>query len=597
MVPKKHKSKRTSLRQKYKVIRKVNEHRRKLVRLKKKNPHLAKKKEKDPGIPNTWPHKEELLMEIDNTREAMVAAKELQKKARQDAIEKKRRANLVLQNRGKTLAQFTSEAAARQEKYDTDQMNEGGDDGERERVIMGQGIAESRTYYREFRKVVDLADVILEVLDARDPLGCRCREIEQRIMRLDPSKRIILVLNKIDLVPQDVAVKWLKYLRNELPTVAFKASTQTQRKNIGSRKGGATKQNVNLKTSEALGADTLVQLLKNYSRNQKLKTSICVGIIGYPNVGKSSIINSLKRSKAANVGSTPGLTKSVQEVMLDKKVRLLDSPGIVFSNAGSENDADAILRNSIKVDKIVDPVLPVSSILKRCDPEYLMSLYSIPAFPKGVDEFLLHVAQRTGRLKKGGIPDLESAARKVLQDWNGGVVKYFTMPPEERPDMHLSASIVTDWSKEFNIDDVIPDAGSLVTRLQSDEDNSAAAGFMQIEAGPTVAEDQGFLEDPPPPKPKGSNRAASAAGRARKAEQLAMQQGGDDDDEMDDSDDQLRAAIDEDEVGNALSAKARKKAAKKAKKDTRRGRTNKSDAYDFTEGWDSDDNGDMEDSD
>lgn len=103
--------------------------------------------------------------------------------------------------------------------------------------------------------------MILEVLDARDPLGCRCPQVEQAVIQSGTNKKIVLVLNKIgkktqhllhyfhelvtaqtltwvtfnlviDLVSKDIVEKWIKYLRNEFPTVAFKASTQQQTKNL-----------------------------------------------------------------------------------------------------------------------------------------------------------------------------------------------------------------------------------------------------------------------------------------------------------------------------------------------------------------------------
>merc|ERR1711902_366065 len=93
-----------------------------------------------------------------------------------------------------------------------------------------------------------------------------------------------------------------------------------------------------LQTSKCVGAGTLTALLANYCRNKDVKTSIRVGVVGLPNVGKSSLINSLKRSRACGVGATPGVTKSMQEVQLDKKVKLLDCPGLVMAG-GNRTDA------------------------------------------------------------------------------------------------------------------------------------------------------------------------------------------------------------------------------------------------------------------
>ena len=87
---------------------------------------------------------------------------------------------------------------------------------------------------------------------------------------------------------------------------------------------------------KAVGTDNLLQLLKNYSRvegvDKKAKQMITVGVIGFPNVGKSSLINSLKRSKAAAIGNTPGITKHKQEIQLDKDIVLIDSPGVILNS-------------------------------------------------------------------------------------------------------------------------------------------------------------------------------------------------------------------------------------------------------------------------
>lgn len=86
--------------------------------------------------------------------------------------------------------------------------------------------------------------------------------------------------------------------------------------------------------STAVGTENLLNVLKNYARvegEKNIKQLITVGVIGFPNVGKSSLINSLKRCKAAATGNTPGVTKAMQEIQLDKNIVLIDSPGVVLT--------------------------------------------------------------------------------------------------------------------------------------------------------------------------------------------------------------------------------------------------------------------------
>lgn len=118
-----------------------------------------------------------------------------------------------------------------------------------------------------------------------------------------------MIISFTDLIPRDILDKWLKYLRKSVPVVAFKASTQNQSRRLAQRKFTKTKNDKAIQGSVCYGAELLMSLLANYCRNKDIKTSITVGIVGLPNVGKSSIINSLKRSRACNVGATPGITK------------------------------------------------------------------------------------------------------------------------------------------------------------------------------------------------------------------------------------------------------------------------------------------------
>jgi nuclear GTP-binding protein len=234
-------------------------------------------------------------------------------------------------------------------------------------------MAQSRkAYYKILKAVIEESDVVLQVLDARDPMGCRNEEIEQEALK--QNKKVLLILNKIDLVPSQNARMWLRYLRQEFPVILFKANQQKQNA-LG---GGVSlfKQSLidrpdmvdqMVSASTAVGTENLMNILKNYARisGSKNKKTIYVGVVGFPNVGKSSIINSLKRARAAPTGNMPGVTKSMQEVQLDKNIVLLDSPGVVLST--KEQSDSLILRSAIKVEALEDVIRPVEAIIARIE--------------------------------------------------------------------------------------------------------------------------------------------------------------------------------------------------------------------------------------
>ena len=151
------------------------------------------------------------------------------------------------------------------------------------------------------------------MLDSRDPNGCRSPQLEAQA--LAAGKRVVLIMNKVDLVPKPVVKSWLDVLRRQLPTIAFKASTQKQRSNIG--------RSNSVKASSAYGADELTKMLSAFAKRKGIKTGVTCAVVGFPNVGKSSVINSLTRSRACQVSAQAGSTRSTQEVAIDKAVRLL----------------------------------------------------------------------------------------------------------------------------------------------------------------------------------------------------------------------------------------------------------------------------------
>lgn len=271
---------------------------------------------------------------------------------------------------------------------------------------------------------------MVQVLDARDPLGCRSKQAESFI--LQSGKRLIFLLNKSDLVPRENLEGWLQYLRNEQPTFAFCATTQKQRRNL----------------STAFGTEAVMAVIKNYSRDQGIKTAITVGVVGMPNVGKSSFINSLRRERVCNVGSKPGITRALQEVVLDGTVRLLDGPGVVLC-ADPQSGEENLLRNVVSEELIGDPVSVVEVVARKIGLAQLAKVYQVNELAGSVTELLFLISKARGKVGKGGVPDLEGSARVIIHDWNRGAIPFYSIPPK-RTDT-LESSLLTKLSEEYSV--------------------------------------------------------------------------------------------------------------------------------------------------
>lgn len=249
---------------------------------------------------------------------------------------------------------------------------------------------QSKRIWGELYKVIDSSDVIIQVLDARDPMGTRSKSIETYLKKEKPWKHLIFVLNKCDLIPTWVTKRWVAVLSQEYPTLAFHASL-----------------------TNSFGKGSLIQLLRQFGKLHTDKKQISVGFIGYPNVGKSSVINTLRSKKVCNVAPLAGETKVWQYITLMRRIFLIDCPGVVYPSEDSETDI--VLKGVVQVEKIKNPEEHIGAVLDRAKPEYIQKTYRIPTW-SSAEDFLEKLALRTGKLLKGGEPDLSTVSKMVLND-------------------------------------------------------------------------------------------------------------------------------------------------------------------------------------
>ncbi len=242
-------------------------------------------------------------------------------------------------------------------------------------------------YWETVKKVVDEADIVIEVLDARFPAKSRNAELERLVK--GKGKKLILLLNKTDLIGREAAALHRKAMGQNciFSSAANRQGTSSLRKKIGELSEGRTAK---------------------------------VAIVGYPNVGKSSIINVLSRKRAARTSSWAGFTKGVQFVRVSHRVMLIDTPGVI--QVDDKDETLMVMLGSKNLEQVKDlesTGVEIADTLLKSNHKGLCAHYNVYGAKDG-EEFLDRLAIARNRLLKGGRPDLNAAVRIIINDLQKG---------------------------------------------------------------------------------------------------------------------------------------------------------------------------------
>jgi ribosome biogenesis GTPase A len=255
--------------------------------------------------------------------------------------------------------------------------------------------------WRSLIWVIRRADVVLEVVDARDPISTRSKRLERIVQSM--GKKLIIVINKSDLIPRDVAEKWKRIFEDQ----GYKTVYMAARDHKGTRK------------------------LRKAIREVSDVTPTIVAVVGFPKTGKSTIINALKGRHSAStspIPGSPGYTTHTQLYKIGENLYMIDTPGVIPIEGGP---LESIIRGR-PPEQLSDPVRPAVMLLKRAleyNPNSVIEAYGISETdPYKILELI--AIKRGWRYKSDGEPLIEEAARTVIRDYHKGKLLFY-VPPEE----------------------------------------------------------------------------------------------------------------------------------------------------------------------
>ncbi|MGN0426212.1 MAG: ribosome biogenesis GTPase YlqF [Agathobacter sp.] len=262
---------------------------------------------------------------------------------------------------------------------------------------------------RQMQEDIKLIDLVIELVDARVPLSSRNPDIDE----LGKNKYRLILMNKADLADQEQTKKWSEYFRQKgFYVVALDARKKNSMKQI---------------------TDVIMEACKEkIERDRKrgiLNRPVRAMVVGIPNVGKSTFINSFAGKACAKTGNKPGVTKGKQWIRLNKNVELLDTPGILWPKFEDQEVGLRLAMIGAINDEILNTdelALELIKMLRKDYPEILEERYHLTNMEKELD-ILFEIAKNRNCIGKGNELDYSKAAKLLIEEFRSGAIGNITL--------------------------------------------------------------------------------------------------------------------------------------------------------------------------
>jgi large subunit GTPase 1 len=336
--------------------------------------------------------------------------------------------------------------------------------------------------WRQLWRVIERSDIVVQIVDARNPLLFRSEDLELYVKEISPKKRNLLLVNKADMLTEKQREMWADYFEKNDISFRFFSAQLAKEKNeaqlnesesesdeeslaeetealdlqeagdkeadggVELSSGPAISKRTNILDVEELeelflsnAPEDLQEEPTDEDDAPKPPRKTTIGLVGYPNVGKSSTINALLGAKKVSVSSTPGKTKHFQTLYLSPEIMLCDCPGLVFPNFASTK-AELVVNGVLPIDQQREFTGPAGLVAQRIPKHFLEDVYGITIHTRPVEEggtgiptahdVLRAYARARGFATTGqGQPDESRAARYVLKDYVNGKLLFCHPPP------------------------------------------------------------------------------------------------------------------------------------------------------------------------